>query len=378
MNSKLFDLDIMHPRGWGEFGQDGDTCEHGHQVTEEDIENLRKHHGVETSYHTINGNKYRLISLLHKDATDTIVSLLGGDGKYYIINSNELPNGLIMPFFEHCLSKKLNFVIVDPGTALYHAWASRIGALYDSITDEKKNYVLVQEKKQVSSQILKEDKDEVIKKLSMDTTQSRRIYKEKTKSKILQALYREKNFFINYLKNPKKKIRQILDKAQLKLGHYSGDVIIFMNDFKNILEYIRNTTNTHIWIMGHCSSAVLVAIIYDCDQYNHLYKGMIFLNPWWKKNWREKGLTQINYFSTKVTKPLLIIQHAEDPCAGTSPEIAKKIISDIDSPLARYSELNGGIDQGCPHFSVGYHGFRGIEHKVIDEINSFLLDNGKM
>ena len=94
--------------------------------------------------------------------------------------------------------------------------------------------------------------------------------------------------------------------------------------------------------------------------------------------WRQKGLTQINYFSTKVTKPLLIIQHAEDPCEGTSPEIAKKIISDIDSPLTRYSELNGGIDQGCPHFSVGYHGFRGIEHKVIDEINSFLLDNGKI
>ena len=51
----------------------------------------------------------------------------------------------------------------------------------------------------------------------------------------------------------------------------------------------------------------------------------------------------------------------------------KKIICDIDRPsLTRYIELNRGINQGCSNFSLGYHGFRGIEYRVIDEINSFV------
>ena len=38
MTSRLFDLDIMNPRGWGERGQHNDPCEHGHQITKNDIE----------------------------------------------------------------------------------------------------------------------------------------------------------------------------------------------------------------------------------------------------------------------------------------------------------------------------------------------------
>ena len=38
MASRLFDLDIMNPRGWGEHGQHSDPCEHGHQITKNDIE----------------------------------------------------------------------------------------------------------------------------------------------------------------------------------------------------------------------------------------------------------------------------------------------------------------------------------------------------
>jgi len=333
MTSRLFDLNIIHPRGWGELGQDGDTCEHGHQVTETDLKNLKKYYELEVSYHTINGNKYKLISLLHKDATDTVVSILGGDGKYYIIDSNDIPNGLIMPFAEYCKIKKLNLVIVDPNNPLEWAWQVKISPLK---IDDKKIWAkhLV------------------------------------TRSRFKKWLKLAREFYIKNHKNLSKDFF-----LQNKILH---DIHIFIKDFEKILEYIKNLTNTNLWLMGHCSGANMISYIYDINQYNHLYKGIIFLNPYWKKHWREIGLEAMNYFLTKMTKPLLIIQHSEDPCIGTHPEICKKILSDIDNSLTKYVELNGGIDQGCPHFSVGYHGFRGIEHKVIDEINNFILDHGKI
>jgi hypothetical protein len=333
MTSRILNLDIVNPRGWGEMGQTGDACEHGHQLTETDIENLKKHCGLKISHHTINGNKYKLISLLQKDATDTVISILGGDGKYYVIDSNDIPNGLIMPFAEYCKIKKLNLVIVDPDHPLEHAWQARIIPL--KIKDKKI-----------------------------------RVEDSVTRSRFEKLLKLAREFYIKKHKNLSEDFF-----SQNKILH---DVHIFIKDLEKILEYIKNTTNTNIWLMGHCSSAVMISFIYDTNQYNHLYKGIIFLNPWWKKMWRETGLDEMKYFLTKVTKPILIIQHAEDPCVGTHPKIAKKIISDINGPLTRYSELNGGIDQGCPHFSMGYHGFRGIEHKVIDEIDNFILDHSKI
>ena len=361
MTSKLFDLDIMNPRGWGEFGQHSDPCEHGHQLTKNDIEKLKKKYGLEISQHTINGNQYRLISLLHKDATDTVVSILGGDGKYYVIDSNDIPTGLIMPFFEYCKKNKLNLVIIDPDTALEHAWPYWISVLHHSKTKKIVSHFLIQSKKHPVSQILENNNS--ITKSSRD--------------KVIEKLCIDKNLLIRYIKDPQK-LRKMLFSFDISFNKTLLNMHIFIKDFKNILEYIKNLTNTELWLMGHCSSAVIISIIYDSNQYNHLYKGMIFLNPWWKKNWREKGLDEMNYFSTKVIKPLLVVQHSEDPCVGTHPDICKKILSNINSPLTRYVELDGGIDQGCPHFSLGYHGFRDIEEKVIDEINKFIQTHGKI
>ena len=377
MTSRLLDLDIIHPRGWGEFGQHGDACEHGHQITKNDIKNLEKYYGLQISHHTINNNKYKLISLLHKDATDTVVSILGGDGKYYIIDSNNMPNGLVMPFFEYCKTNKLNLVIVDPDTALEHAWPYWIGALHQFKTKRIVSYFLIQSKEQSpptfswttwqhrwapSAQVLEE---------SLSPT------KKISGKYIIKNLITDEKLLIKYIKNSEKFIK-IFSSTSILFNKTLSDLHVFVKDFENILEYIKKSTNTNLWLMGHCSSAVMVSIIHDVDRYNHLYKGMILLAPWWKKIWREIGLDRMRYFSTEVNKPLLVIQHAEDSCVGIHPEVSKKIVSDVNSPLTKYVELDGGIDQGCPHFSLGYHGFRGIEYKVINEISNFIQNHGKI
>ena len=115
---------------------------------------------------------------MHKDATDTVVSILGGDGKYYVIDSNDIPTGLIMPFFEYCKTNKLNLVIIDPDTPLEHAWQYLIGVLYQS----KKivSHFLIQSKKHPVSQILENNKS---------TTKSAR-------DKVIEKLYADKNLLI--------------------------------------------------------------------------------------------------------------------------------------------------------------------------------------
>jgi hypothetical protein len=340
MTSRILNLDTNNPRGWGELGQTNDACEHGHEATELDLEKLKKQYGLEIFHHTINDNQYRFISLLHKDATDTVVSILGGDGKYYVIDSNDIPNGLIMPFFEYCKIKKLNLIIIDPGYKQEHAWSYLIGKTTSLKSISQLHKIPVE-----------------ITKILRDT--------QSNKEEIV------KHFYIRHYENLKEDF--FLQNKTLSIVH------TFIKDFKNVLEYIKNLNKTNIWLMGHCTGAVMLSIMHDVNQYHHLYKGMIFLSPYWKKNWREMSLKKMKYFLTQVNKHLLIVQHIEDPCLGVHPEISKKIICDIDKPsLTRYIELNGGINQGCPHFSLGYHGYRGIEYRVIDEINRFIINHSKV
>lgn len=334
MTSRILNLDTNHPRGWGELGQTGDACQHGHQATEADLENLKKHYGLEISYHTVNDNKYRIISLLNKEATDTIIHIIGGDGKYYLMDSNDIPNGLIMPFFEDCKRKKINLIIVDPEYPLEWGWEYLMNAEFvERLTKEKK------------------------------------IIKNKIASLVLTSLGRQ-----FYIKNYEKITENFFVKNKNLFKVHT-----FIKDFKNILEYIKILTDTNIWLMGDCSGATLISVMYDINKYNQLYKGMIFFSPYWKKFWKEKDLEIMNYFLTKVTKPLLVIQHINDPCQGVDPKISKRIVTNIKNPsLTKYVELDGGIDQGCPNFSLGYHGYRGIEHQFIDEVYDFITNNGKI
>jgi len=316
---KTFDLDTSSPRGWCKLGQPGDATEHGHRINNEDIKRLKEHYGLQISEHVINNNRYTLFSLLNEGATDTVVSILGGDGKYYIIDSNILPDGMIMPFFEHCKTKKLNLIIIDPEYALEHAWNSFL-IRPPLLTTKYQQYI--------------NSKIPLVKHLILN-----KFNKESLLSKF--PWYKE-------VKN-------------------------FTTDLETILKYIQELTHTDLWLMGHCSGSSMIALLYDLNHYNNLYKGIILLNPFWKQQW-EENLSEMNYFNTTMDKPLLVIQHRNDHTLGANIHIAKKIIEDATTIRATCVELSGGTDQGSATFSMGYHGFRDIEHNVIDEIDRFIRD----
>lgn len=310
---KTFDLDTSSPRGWCKLGEPGDATEHGHRINDEDIQRLKEHYNLQVSEHIVNNNKYRLISLLNEGATDTVVSILGGDGKYYVIDSTILPDGLVMPLFEYYREKKLNVVIIDPEYALEHAWNSfLVGYLPNNV------------------------KAPILKKV---------ILKNSNDDRLLEKLPWWKN------------------------------VKTFTEDMEKILKHIKDFTSTDLWLMGHCSGATMTALIHDLNRYNDLYNGMILLNPYWQQRW-ESTLDTMDYFLVPPTKSVLVIQHRDDRTIGANTNIAKKIVENAaKTTKSTYVEMQGGTDQGSPTFSMGYHGFRDLEREVIEHIQTFIKNN---
>lgn len=149
-----------------------------------------------------------------------------------------------------------------------------------------------------------------------------------------------------------------------------------LHDFKLMMKQVKEMTNdSSIWTVGHCNSCSFLAKYHDFFNEPHGISGLIFVSAGWWSSWKEM-LSDMKYFCTSVSIPLMTVQHLKDRCAITSPEIAKAIIEKTDSPSKKYLEMDGGIDLGCPHFSMGHHAFRGIEQQLVSEIVDFIRSNG--
>lgn len=152
---------------------------------------------------------------------------------------------------------------------------------------------------------------------------------------------------------------------------YSKKLVAAFHDIQVIVQHISAMTKTKVWLTGHCNSCDMLARFYDFSLHRNMIDGLIFTSPFWIKYWH-KPKDKITYFKTPVNIPFLVVQHRCDGNRGCHADIATKIISDSRSTQADYIELDGGIDQGLPHFSMGYHGFRGIETQLTESIRKFI------
>lgn len=117
------------------------------------------------------------------------------------------------------------------------------------------------------------------------------------------------------------------------------------------------------WLVGHCASSDAIARYIDMP---FLVKpaGAILWSPVVKNTW-EQWLDHIYYFKQKVKVPVLFVQHQQDQCKGANPVVAAHLHKVTDADCKELVMLDGGENQGLPHFSMGYHGFRGIEDQLV-------------
>ena len=158
---------------------------------------------------------------------------------------------------------------------------------------------------------------------------------------------------------------------------YSKKLIAAFHDIQVILQHVSDLTKTKIWLAGHCNSCDMLARFYDFSLRRNLIDGLIFTSPFWVKYWH-KPKDKISYFKTPVTVPLIVLQHQHDRNKGCHADIAKKIITDSKSTQTDFIELDGGTDQGLPHFSMGYHGFRGVEPQLTEAIYDFIKNSTRI
>lgn len=178
---------------------------------------------------------------------------------------------------------------------------------------------------------------------------------------------------------PSSKTNQISNRTVLTMPPDSPSIAInmivrFQEDLHHLL---NNFQDQQCWLVGHCSSADMIARYYSVEQVTKP-AGLVLWNPpnnTWKITNEVNNMDDLIYFYTKVDVPVLFVQHQQDTCPAGSVEAAKKIFDDCTSPEKKLVILDGGTNQGCPNFSMGYHGFRGIESALVQTTAEFINDH---
>lgn len=78
------------------------------------------------------------------------------------------------------------------------------------------------------------------------------------------------------------------------------------------------------------------------------------------------------YFVSQGESRLFVVQHEQDSSPGVSLDIAKKIVDEYEFENKKLVVLKGGENHGLPCFSMGYHGFRGIEDQLVRVTAEFI------
>lgn len=141
----------------------------------------------------------------------------------------------------------------------------------------------------------------------------------------------------------------------------------FAEDIHSLLEQ----TSGEVWLIGHCQSAE--ALVQYCDIASvKKPSGLVLWNPIWIS--RKKDPTVAEYFLTNNTFPLFVAQHKHDRCPDTSVELAELIVQQSHATHKKLVLLEGGTDEGLPSFSLGHHGFRGIEQELVQATAEFMIN----
>lgn len=146
-----------------------------------------------------------------------------------------------------------------------------------------------------------------------------------------------------------------------------------VQDIDAVIAYLRQMKNIPIWIVGTSrgtESATNIAI-YSQQKPN----GLVVTSSVTVSNKNGKSITQMDL--DKIVIPTLIVAHKKDKCKVTPPTDAKKIANALTHAskveVKIFVDGNKPISKPCK--AKSYHGFLGIEEKVVDYISDFIKEN---
>lgn len=87
----------------------------------------------------------------------------------------------------------------------------------------------------------------------------------------------------------------------------------------------------------------------------------------------EKGQPVPDMELARIHVPVLVLHHADDPCGACPPEQLPNLMGKFPPGLAELKTYTGGISQGPACEAFSYHGYNGIEDRVVADIAAWLL-----
>jgi pimeloyl-ACP methyl ester carboxylesterase len=160
-----------------------------------------------------------------------------------------------------------------------------------------------------------------------------------------------------------------------KTGMYGGfrNSMYHVEDIDHVISYLRKQADIPVWLIGTSrgtESATNIAI--NSKQHPD---GLVLTSSVSVPTSKGPALTEVDL--KRITLPTLVIANTDDGCRVTPPEGAEKIARMLsNSKRVEVKMFSGGdapISKPCR--AMSYHGFLGIEDKVVGYISGFIKSN---
>lgn len=139
------------------------------------------------------------------------------------------------------------------------------------------------------------------------------------------------------------------------------------------IRYLKNHLKVPVWLHGTSRGTSSVAgVASNIKSAADLPDGIVLSSSVFRG--RNKGFTVFDFYLEKITGPVLIMHHKEDSCAVTPPDDVGKLAKELKAAaVIKTLIFEGGEPRGRVCNARHYHGFNGIEDKVIADMAAFVL-----
>ena len=141
-------------------------------------------------------------------------------------------------------------------------------------------------------------------------------------------------------------------------------------DIEGILHYARRTFNKPLWLVGTSRGSESVASLASSASLD--IQGIVLSSSITKETKKGRSLLTMNL--ENITVPALVIAHEKDTCSVTPPHHATALFKRLThSTVKEIHYFSGGYVEGLnPCKARTYHGYLGIEEKVVKTIVTFI------
>lgn len=147
----------------------------------------------------------------------------------------------------------------------------------------------------------------------------------------------------------------------------------YAEDIKAVMEFLRKShPNKPLWLVGTSRGTISAANIAERVQGESGPDGIILTSSVTRKS--KKNLDSLDDVDlSSITVPTYVVHHKKDGCMVTPYDEAEALINALSSvKVKEFKGFSGGQTKGNPCEGKSYHGFLGIENKVVKSITDWV------